>query len=109
TGAQIDAAVAAAADADHVIVTTYNAWRTTAQQDLVAALVDSGTPVVVIATRDAYDLMALPDVETYVATYGNRPVSLRGAVRVLLGEAEAVGRLPVTIPAPGGGVLYPIG
>ena len=109
TAAQIDAAVAAAQDADHVIVTTYNAWRTAAQQDLVAALVDSGTPVVVVATRDAYDLMALPDVETYVATYGNRPVSLRGAVRVLLGEVEAVGRLPVTIPSADGGVLYPIG
>ncbi|HEY8339850.1 MAG TPA: glycoside hydrolase family 3 N-terminal domain-containing protein [Egibacteraceae bacterium] len=109
TQAQIDGAVAAAQDADLVVVTTYNGWRTAAQQTLVDALIDTGTPVIVVATRDAYDLMAMPDVETYVATYGNRPVSLRGAVRVLLGEVEARGRLPVRIPAPDGGVLYPIG
>jgi beta-N-acetylhexosaminidase len=80
------------------------------QQALVAALVDSGTPVVVVAVRNPYDIASLTDVDTYVATYGFQPASLRGAVDMLFGDAQSAGRLPVTIPAADStDVLYPYG
>lgn len=110
TPAQISAAAAAADDKDLAVVTGYSAWRYEKQQELVSAVLDTGTPVLVLATRDAYDIAYLPAVTSYLATYGNMPVSIRGAMTVAFGEAPAKGRLPVTIPtADGQGVLYPYG
>jgi beta-N-acetylhexosaminidase len=117
TGATPDdtrvAEVAASAPGhDLVVVTTMAAGfaPSAQQQALVAALVDSGTPVVVVAVRNPYDIASLTDVDTYVATYGFQPASLRGAVDVLFGDAQPAGKLPVTIPtADGTDVLYPYG
>jgi beta-N-acetylhexosaminidase len=104
---------AAAAEHDLAVVTTMSGSTfapAEGQRALVAALLDSGTPIVVVAVRNPYDIASLPGVDTYVATYGPQPVSLRGAVEVLFGEAQPTGRLPVTIPtADGQGVLYPYG
>ncbi len=110
TAAQISAAAAAAEGKDLAVVTGYSAWRYDKQQELVAAVRRTGTPVLVLATRDAYDIAYLPGVTTYLATYGNTSVSIRGAIAVAFGEAAPAGRLPVTIPtADGSGVLYPYG
>lgn len=110
TAAEIGAAAAAAQGKDLAVVTTYNARTYAGQRDLVAAVIETGTPTLVVATRDPYDIAHLPGVETFMATYGNRPVSLRGAMAVAFGDAQPVGTLPVTIPtADGGGVLYPYG
>jgi beta-N-acetylhexosaminidase len=110
---RIAAVAAAAADHDLVVVTTMTAITfapSPEQRALVAALLDSGTPVVVVAVRNPYDIASLPGVETYVATYGFQRASMSGAVEVLFGEVAPVGRLPVTIPtADGSGVLYPYG
>ena len=104
---------AAAADHDLVVVTTMAGATfapSTQQQALVAALVATDTPVVVVAVRNPYDIASLPGVDSYVATYGYRPASIRGAVDVLFGAVAPVGKLPVTIPtADGDGVLYPYG
>lgn len=102
-------AVASAEASDLAVVTSWNAWRYAAQQDLVNDLLATDTPVLVVATRDAYDLGHVPDVESYVATYGYRPVSLSGAVEVLFDQAPPVGRLPVTIPDADGEELHPYG
>lgn len=110
TVAQREAAVGAAQAMDVVIVTAHNAWRSAAQQALISDLAATDTPVVVVATRDAYDVNRLPDVEAFVATYGNRAVSLKAAARVLVGEVNPSGLLPVTVPtANGSGTLYPFG
>jgi beta-N-acetylhexosaminidase len=110
SAAQRAAAVAAAEQADVVVVTAYSAWRYANQQSLVADLQATGTPVVVIGTRDAYDINRFPDVDAFLTTYGNRAVSLRAASRVLVGEVDPTGLLPVTIPtATNDGVLYPFG
>ena len=53
---------------------------------------------IVIALRSPYDLLYVPDATTYVATYGDRPVSLEALCRVLTGELEPVGKLPVDLP-----------
>lgn len=117
TGAQIEAALAAAEGKDAVIVTTMKAWDTTAtdrragQQTLVAALRETGVTVVVVATRDPYDVAYLGDAPTYLATYSYSPVAIEAAARVITGQVAPTGSLPVDIPAAGDPTttLYPFG
>jgi beta-N-acetylhexosaminidase len=77
----------------------------------VNALLQTGEPVIVVAVREPYDIASFTAVPTYLATYGLNPVSLRALVRVLFGEVNATGRLPVTIAAADdpGLVLFPYG
>ena len=119
--ARIDEAVAQAANNDLVVVSTMNAASVdvttglptasaAAQQALVRALLATGKPVVVSGMRNPYDISYLPDAKTYLATYGYTAGSLESLTRVLFGEVNPVGRLPVTIPrADGSGALYPFG
>jgi beta-N-acetylhexosaminidase len=119
--AQINQAVALAGSADLVVVVTNNASAldaTTglptasalAQQTLVKALLATGKPVVVAGIRNAYDIAYFTEAPTYLATYGYTPDSLESLTRVLFGEVDPSGKLPVTIPrSDGTGVLYPFG
>jgi beta-N-acetylhexosaminidase len=102
---------AAAERNDLVIVVTNRAWSSPAQQRLVAELVATGKPVIVTAVRDPYDIAHLSGVDTYVATYSYAGVSLRALAKVLFGEVNPRGRLPVDIPSAGdpGTTLYPFG
>lgn len=109
TPAKIADAVAAAGTSDAVVVLTNNA--TPAQRQLVAELQATGTPVVVVAVRNPYDIASLPGTETYLTTYSYSPVSVPSLARVLTGEIAPAGKLPVDIPAAGdpSTVLYPLG
>jgi len=115
--AAIADAVAVAAGQDAIVVTTMKAWDTTVtdrlggQQRLVAALLATGKPVVVVAVRDPYDIAYLPGVRTYLATYSFSPVAIESAVRVITGEVAPTGKLPVDIPVAGdpATALYPFG
>ncbi|MFE9568480.1 glycoside hydrolase family 3 N-terminal domain-containing protein [Streptomyces sp. NPDC006692] len=109
--AQIDAAVAAAAGHDAVIVGTYDAGPGGAQSRLVAALGASGVPVIHLAIRNPYDIAYLSGYAASLATYSWTDVELRAAVRVLAGRAQPRGRLPVAVPRADDPtqVLYPIG
>jgi beta-N-acetylhexosaminidase len=111
TATAIAGAVAAAAQSDLVIASTYNAWGSPAQVALVNALLATGKPVVVAAVGTPYDVAYLPGAATFLTTYDYQPVSLQALVRVLFGEIDAGGKLPVTItaPAPSTTVLYPFG
>ncbi|MGX1474875.1 UNVERIFIED_CONTAM: beta-N-acetylhexosaminidase [Streptomyces canus] len=109
SAATVARAVAAAQDADAVIVGTYNI--TAAQKTLVEQLVATGRPVVAVAIRNPYDVAQLPTVPAYLAAYSWTDVELRAAARVIAGEAAPRGRLPVPVqraddPAK---VLYPVG
>ncbi|MDF2881474.1 MAG: beta-N-acetylhexosaminidase [Clostridiaceae bacterium] len=97
TTSQISAAVTKAGDADVVIITTYTANTNTAQQNLVKAIMAAGKKVVVAAMRNPYDITAFPEVNGYIATYGNRNISTNSLVKVLIGEVNPSGKLPVTI------------
>ncbi|MGH8969934.1 MAG: glycoside hydrolase family 3 protein [Actinomycetes bacterium] len=111
TTAQIDNAVAQARSSDVAVVLTMNAASNAGQARLVQALQDSGTPVVVAAVRNPYDIAEFPDVPTYVATYSYKTVALESLTKVLFGEVSPTGRLPVDVPSKTdpSQVLYPFG
>lgn len=115
--ATIAATASQAAEHDLTVVLVNKAWDTAAtdpratQQRLVAALLATGKPVVVVAVRDPYDIAHLPGVTTYLATYSYTRAAMDTLVRALHGELSPSGRLPVTIPTAeeAGSVLYPHG
>jgi beta-N-acetylhexosaminidase len=108
--AVIAQAVAAAQAADVTVVTTYNAWGDVTQQDLMAALLATGKPIVVAAVGGPYDIAYFPSAATYLAAYGYQPPSVTALADVLTGRAPAVGRLPVTVrSADGRDVIFPYG
>ena len=111
--AKIDAAVAAARTHDVTVVLTNRAWMSSGagQRELVRQLTATGRPVIGVAIRDAYDIAHFTEVPAYLATYSYSGVSLESAVRVLYGEINPQGKLPVTIPAAGDPdtALYPFG
>jgi beta-N-acetylhexosaminidase len=117
TDAQIAGAVSAANGSDAVVVTTMKAWDTSVtdkragQQKLVKALLATGKPVVVVATRDPYDIAYFTQAPTYLATYSYSPVAIDAVARVITGEVSPSGKLPVDIPVAGEPttVLYPFG
>ena len=109
--AQIQAAVAAAKASDLVLLTTFNAWGSPSQIQLVDALQLSGTPMIVYAVGTPYDIAYFPTVGTFITSYDYQPVSHDAAVRAMFGQIQTEGRLPVTIaePPPSTKVLYPFG
>src|SRR6476661_5992896 len=117
TDAQVADAVSAANGSDAVVVTTMKAWDTSVtdkragQQKLVKALLATGKPVVVVATRDPYDIAYFTQAPTYLATYSYSPVAIDALARVITGEVSPSGKLPVDIPVAGQPttVLYPFG
>ncbi|MEU3250087.1 glycoside hydrolase family 3 protein [Streptomyces sp. NPDC006997] len=111
SAAVIEQAVAAAADVDAVVVTTYNVSATSAQRTLVRRLLETGKPVVAVAIRNPYDVNRFPSVRAYLATYSWTDVELRAAARVIAGRVSPRGRLPVPVQRADDptAVLYPIG
>lgn len=104
-------AVDAALRVDYVVVLTREARSRPAQQTLVHSLLSTGTPVIGVAVGTPYDIAAFPQLDTYLALYGYRRVSLEALARVLVGKAAPEGRLPVGIPMDGRPevLLYPWG
>lgn len=96
TAAKIDEAVAAAGGKDAVIVGTYNVSATSSQRTLVARLIATGVPVIVLAVRNPYDIAQLGGARAALAAYSWTDVELRAAARVIAGRAD-----------PGGGCPYP--
>jgi len=81
------------------------------QRDLVSALLGSGKPVVLVATRNPYDIASFPQAATYLATYSWTKPAMQAVGRILVGEVNPVARLPVRIPAADNpeATLYPFG
>ncbi len=85
-------------EADIFIIATVNAHLDERQAVLVRYLIASGRPVIGIALRNPYDLQAFPQLRTYLVTYEYSRQALVAAVRVLFGEIQAQGKVPVSIP-----------
>ncbi|MGW5213249.1 glycoside hydrolase family 3 protein [Streptomyces sp. NPDC004051] len=111
SAATIAGAVAAARDADAVVVGTYNVSAGSSQRTLVEQLLTTGRPVVAVAIRNPYDVAHLPAVPACLATYSWTDVELRAAARVIAGKVEPRGKLPVPVQRADdpSTVLYPVG
>jgi beta-N-acetylhexosaminidase len=87
-----------------IVVATYNAQFNPGQPALVKSLLALGKPLAVVALRNPYDLLVMPEVQTYSAVYESRPLALESVAKALLGEIAFQGRLPVSL-----GTGYPAG
>lgn len=108
----IAAAAQQAKHYDNVVVLTNRAGLDgqTNQGELVKRLIKANRHVVAVGVRDPYDVNRYPTVPAYLATYSYTAAALDSLVRVIFGELDPTGRLPVTIPkGTGKQVLYPYG
>ncbi|MGV9840616.1 glycoside hydrolase family 3 protein [Streptomyces fungicidicus] len=111
SAATVAKAVAAAGEADAVVVATYNVSASSSQKTLVEQLLATGKPVVAVAVRNPYDVAHLPGVAAYLATYSWTDVELRAAARVIAGKVDPRGTLPVPVQRADdpSTALYPVG
>lgn len=97
SAATIASTVTAAADADLVVLLGNNLRDRPGQRSLLQALLDTGKPVVAVATQIPYDAGAV-EAPTWIATYAWRAVSMESLAKVMFGEISPTGRLPLEIP-----------
>jgi beta-N-acetylhexosaminidase len=91
-------ALQATGEADIFIVATVNAHMDEGQAEVVRYLLSLGRHVIGIAVRNPYDLLAFPQLRTYLVTYEYTRPALNAAVRAIFGMRQASGHLPVSIP-----------
>jgi beta-N-acetylhexosaminidase len=104
--ARLPRVIAAARDADVVIVASYvtHSWNATSVEapkafaDLVARAGDGGAKPLVVAMGNPYLLQQIPSVPAYLVAWGGLPVSQQAAARAIMGRAPIGGRLPIPIP-----------
>ena len=80
-----------------ITIGTYNGHLRTGQLDVVRALARSSAPVICIALRNPYDLAGLPPQVSTVAAYAYNESTLHAIMRLMSGEIDAAGVLPVTL------------
>ncbi len=69
------------------------------QAEIIRSLHQSaGERLVAVALRDPYELADFPDIGAYICSFSFRPCAAQAAAEVLLGETEARGRSPVSVP-----------
>jgi beta-N-acetylhexosaminidase len=83
--------------ADVLILLTYNLHLNPSQRECIQALVGLGKPAVVAAVRDPHDLAFTNGAKAYLATYSFRECSLKALARIIFGQIEAKGTLPVEL------------
>jgi beta-N-acetylhexosaminidase len=87
---------------DLIVIGTINAYAQAEQAEFVRAVLRMNMPVIVVAMRLPYDLVAFPHASTFVCTYSILEPSMRAAAKALFGLFEMTGHLPVTIPGSDG-------
>ena len=95
TPEEIEALVRQAKHHGCAVVGTFNAVSNPGQFALIRALNDSGIPTAVVALRTPYDLRSLPETIWAIAAYEYSPESIRAVAKVLRGELQPTGKLPV--------------
>jgi len=65
---------------------------------LIAKLVASGKPVMLVSLGNPYLLRSFPEVAGYMTTFSTVPPSEIATVRALYGEAPITGVMPVSLP-----------
>ncbi|MFL5627447.1 MAG: beta-N-acetylhexosaminidase [Ktedonobacteraceae bacterium] len=87
-----------AGEVDVIIMATVNANLDQQQAKMMQGLMQTGRRVIGIAVGTPYDLLAFPQLGTYLVTYEYSQPALDAVVRVLFGEIQAQGHLPVSLP-----------
>ncbi|WP_377887617.1 glycoside hydrolase family 3 N-terminal domain-containing protein [Alkalihalobacillus sp. R86527] len=101
--------------ADKIIVGTYTYSIGTRSEDhpqmkMVNHLMETTEASVIgVGIRNPYDIMAYPEIDSYLAQYGFRTASFEATTATIFGEHAPSGKLPVTIPGVENDVLYPFG
>ncbi|WP_434748382.1 beta-N-acetylhexosaminidase [Paenibacillus amylolyticus] len=90
---------AEAEDITQIVIGTYNAGSPSGdpQCRLIGWLQQLGKPLAVAALRSPYDLLKLPDVQTYIAAYESRPLAMDSVAKALIGRIPFEGNLPVSL------------
>ncbi len=104
--ASVQNALAIARGADVVLVSSYiGATSNTASMvptkglpELLAALHEARTKVVLVSFNNPYLQLGLPLTEAHVIAWSPWTMSQRAAARALLGRAPITGKLPITLP-----------
>ena len=113
TEAEVADALERARKADVVLASMYGRVRSGAANSVglpeqgarvLNALLEKKVPVVGVSFGNPYLLQSFNGLGTYVVAYGDMPSLQRAAARSLLGRADFVGRLPISLPG-----LYPRG
>ena len=95
---ELSQVLAAAGSVNQVVVATYNAGFSPGQIHMVKRLLSlMGKQLVVVAVRNPFDLLAFPEVSTYLCSYENKPLAMHSLAKVLMGIRVPEGKLPVTI------------
>jgi beta-N-acetylhexosaminidase len=94
SGASARSAVSAAANADVIVLGTFDLAQSAGQQSLARSLAATGKPVVAVSLRGPYDAAAMPEIGTFLTVYGDRPVHLRAAAEALFGRITPGGTVP---------------
>lgn len=89
------AAVAAATDADQVILGTIDAFRHGASSRSRGRSCEAGRHVILMAMRMPTDADPIPEVGTALACWSIHDAPTEAAAAVLFGERKATGRAPL--------------
>ncbi len=94
---QIQQACAVGREADFILIGSYNGHLKSKQKQLLQELIALQKPIVLMALRNPYDIGEFPEIETCLALYDYHRASIVAGIQVLMGDIQAVGRLPVTM------------
>jgi len=83
---------------DYIIIGAINAFSNSQQAALVNRVLRAGKPVIVLALRLPYDLIAYPQCPCYLCTYSILRPSLQAVSEAIFGYSPISGKLPVSIP-----------
>lgn len=98
-GPALDYLLQQAREADIVLFTVYARHRLPdATRELGQRLLEAQPSSVLISLSSPYVLRDLPDYPAFVCSYNYTPLSMQALGRVLAGQIQPQGRLPVSIP-----------
>jgi len=98
TEAQIADLVQMAREDCTVIVAVYDVSANSQQMKLIQGLVDEDIPVIVLASRNPFDVMKVPESATVLISYGLNPPVREALAEVLAGKLQPSGLLPIDLP-----------
>lgn len=95
--ASIERCILVSSKVHATIVLSENAMIDENQAKFIQKVISEAPNVILIATRNPYDISVAPSVETYLCTYGTQSEAMESLAEVLLGLKQATGSLPVSI------------